>query len=365
MFGKLPPLDPDRRAALGASNMGPRESRFYADLAPSLSFRVPTAYVTEHDDRDRTFVVLLEDLDDVGMHGVRRHAWRAVDAAARALEELAELHVRFEDPARRDADAAWIPEATHGSRYGADLLRYGLDHHRDRLSADFASIAELYIDDIPSLQAAWHTEPMTVVHGDPHLGNLFDDHGRVGFLDWGLINVSSPMRDVSYFLNMSLDIEDRRAAEADLVRHYLDARRGLGGIDLSFDDAWLAHRVHAAYTVPACCQVVTFPEDITPARRIVRRRVPGACGSRDRAISMPVARCGRSSVADAWRTARAQPSTSTQRDGSPGISCTRPRTSRSRRCAMASLIAARRVKVSVSSSDRPHSIRGVISHAVS
>ena len=268
MFGKLPPLDPDRRAALGASNMGPRESRFYADLAPRLSFRVPTAYVTEHDDRDRSFVVLLEDLDAAGCTVSDGTRGVPVDAAARALEELAELHVLFEDPARRDAEAGWIPEATHGSRYGANLLRYGLDHHRDRVSDDFASIAVLYIEDIPALQAAWHTEPMTVVHGDPHLGNLFDDHGRVGFLDWGLINVSSPMRDVGYFLTMSLDVEDRRASEVELIRHYLDARRGFGGVDLSFDDAWLAHRVHAAYTVPACCQVVTFPEEISERRRI-------------------------------------------------------------------------------------------------
>ena len=267
MFGKLPPLDPERRAALGASNMGPRESRFYRDLAPRLSFRVPDAYVTEHDDRDRTFVVLLEDLDVSGCTVSDGTRGVQPDAAARALEELAELHVLFEDPARRDAEAGWIPEATHGSRYGANLLQYGLDHHRDRLSADFASIAQLYIDDIPALQAAWHTEPMTVVHGDPHLGNLFDDHGRVGFLDWGLINVSSPMRDVSYFLNMSLDIDDRRTSEVGLIRHYLDARRGFGGIDLSFDDAWLAHRVHAAYTVPACCQIVAFPENISAARR--------------------------------------------------------------------------------------------------
>jgi aminoglycoside phosphotransferase (APT) family kinase protein len=270
MFAKLPPLDPDRRAALGASNMGPRESRFYADLAPQLSFRVPTAYVTEHDDRDRSFVVLLEDLDETGCTVSDGTRGVAVDAAARALEELAEMHAVYEDPARRDAYAGWIPEATHGSRYGADLLRYGLDHHRDRLSDDFASIAELYIDDIPLLQAAWHAPPITVVHGDPHLGNLFDDHGRTGFLDWGLINVSSPMRDVSYFLCMALDIADRRAREHELIRHYLDARSGFGGdgvADLSFDAAWLAHRVHAAYTVPACCQVVTFPDDVSDRRR--------------------------------------------------------------------------------------------------
>src|SRR5690606_6143704 len=115
LFGKLPPLDPDRRAALAASNMGPRESRFYADLAPRLSFRVPAAYVTEHDDRDRSFVVLLEDLDASGCTVSDGTVGVHVDAAARALEELAELHVLFEDPVRRDAEAGWIPEATHGS----------------------------------------------------------------------------------------------------------------------------------------------------------------------------------------------------------------------------------------------------------
>ena len=45
-------------------------------------------------------------------------------------------------------------------------------------------------------------------------------------------------------------------------------RRALGGSDIGWDDAWLAHRVHAAYTVPASCQVVTFPENASPQRRV-------------------------------------------------------------------------------------------------
>ena len=114
----------------------------------------------------------------------------------------------------------------------------------------------------------WKQGPKTVIHGDIHIGNLFDDHGVIGFLDWGLVVVSTPLRDVSYFLNMSLSIEDRRAGERDLLRHYLDVRRGLGGTPIGFDEAWKTHRLQAAYLAPASCQIVTFPEDVTPRRKI-------------------------------------------------------------------------------------------------
>ena len=76
------------------------------------------------------------------------------------------------------------------------------------------------------------------------------------------------MRDVSYFLNMAMSIDDRRHHDRDLLRTYLDRRAAAGGSEITFDDAWHAHRVHAAYTVPASCQVVTFPENATPRRRV-------------------------------------------------------------------------------------------------
>ena len=91
------------------------------------------------------------------------------------------------------------------------------------------------------------------------------DGGRVGFLDWGIINLNTPMREVSYFLTMAMNPDERRAHERDLLRHYLEVRQALGGSDIGWNDAWLAHRVHAAYTVPASCQVVTFPADASPA----------------------------------------------------------------------------------------------------
>ena len=144
MFAKLPPLDPARRALIARTGMGPREARFYDELAPTLKFRVPDVSVALHDD-EGSFFLLMEDLVVSGCT-VSDGTWGVgPDAAARALEELAELHLRFEDPARRRAEVPWVPGANPDASYGVNLLRQGLDHHRHRLSDDFATLSELYI----------------------------------------------------------------------------------------------------------------------------------------------------------------------------------------------------------------------------
>ncbi|MCB0996428.1 MAG: phosphotransferase [Acidimicrobiales bacterium] len=268
MFCKLPPLDPARRDSINSSGMGRREALFYRELAPRLDLRVPEAHVALHDERDGTFVLLLEDLDARGCTVSNGPMGPPVDAAAVLLESLARMHVRFEDPARRDAEAAWVPTIRSTGDYGARLLQLGLDHHRDKLSDSFAAIARLYIDHTAVLQEAWRAGPQTVIHGDTHVGNLFFDHGSIGLLDWGIINVSTPMREVSYFLTMSLTVADRRVHDAELLRHYLSVREAEGGSPISFDDAWRAHRLHVAYTVPASCQVVTFPADASDRRKV-------------------------------------------------------------------------------------------------
>jgi Phosphotransferase enzyme family len=271
MFCKLPPLDPVRRDVIARSRMGPHEVQFYTHLAPALpGLRIPDVYVARHDPRDQSFVILMEDLEHAGCR-VPDGTW-GIDpsAAARALEDLADLHVRFEDPARRAAEVPWAPLARDGRAPGLGLLQFGLDHHRDKLSPGFARAAEVYIERHAELIDRWADGPgpATVIHGDPHLGNLFDDHGRVGFLDWGVINVTTPIRDAGYFITMALQVEDRRAHEGALLRHYLEVRKAKGGAPITFDDAWRAHRLHSLYCVPAACQIVTFPDDATPRRKV-------------------------------------------------------------------------------------------------
>jgi hypothetical protein len=267
LFCKLLPTNPRARTAIIATNMGLDEARFYERLAPQLTLRTPEVHAVRSDDASGDFVILMEDLTASGCRVPDGVAGISPDAAARALEDLAGMHLRFLDPSRRAADAGWVREPGPPSDYGTSRLAYGLEHHRDRMTPVFADLAALYVDRGAAIHAAWDRGPRTLIHGDPHIGNLFDDAGRIGFLDWGLIAATTPLRDVSYFLTMSLSVEDRRAHEERLIRHWLEIWNAGCSEKISFDDAWRAHRLHTAYAIPACCQIVTFPENVPVARQ--------------------------------------------------------------------------------------------------
>ena len=251
MFAKMASLDPAHRAAIGSTGMGTREARFYDELAPSLDMRIPTSYFSRAGD-DGAFLILLEDLQATDCR-ISDGTWGIpADLAAGALTDLARLHVRFEDADRLAAVQPWVtasPAMASGSTL--PLLKMVIDQNADVLSEAYIAVAEMYLADPDAVVALWAQGPQTLIHGDTHIGNLFVDGDRVGFLDWGLLNVSTPMRDVSYFLTMSMLADERRAHERDLLQHYLDVRRSLGGAEISAEEAWQAHRVHTAYTVLA------------------------------------------------------------------------------------------------------------------
>jgi Ecdysteroid kinase-like family len=251
LFVKLPALDPEHRQMIGASAMGEREARFYADVAPSVGLRVPRPYRAATAD-DGSFVLVLEDLVAAGC-AFSNGTWGVTaTAAAGGLEDLARLHARFADPAVRAAVAPWLKGPRAGRSEGtARLLRTVLDQWHDALTPDYVAVGELYVEQHDRIDELWNAGPQTYIHGDPHIGNVFLDHERVGFFDWGLSRLSTPLRDVSYFLTMTVDPDERRANEGDLLRLYLDALRAAGGAEISFDDAWSVHRVQAAYTVLA------------------------------------------------------------------------------------------------------------------
>jgi hypothetical protein len=251
LFVKLAPLDPAHRAMIGATGMGEREAEFYSDVAPSVNLRVPRSHFAATD-RDGNFAILLEDLAAAGCAFSEGEWGVSPDSAARALEELASFHARFSDPDARKAVAPWLakPSVQH-SAVAAQLMRHVLDGHGHELTPAYVAAGELYVSHHDRLDELWHGGPQTYVHGDTHIGNVFLDAGRVGFHDWGLSRVSTPMRDVSYFLTMSVDPEQRQKSERSLIRLYLDALRSGGGPSIDFDDAWLAHRVQAGYTVVA------------------------------------------------------------------------------------------------------------------
>lgn len=265
LFVKLPPLDPQRRERLDWASMGRREVRFYRDLQADLGLRAPAAFVAEVDEMSGEFVLVLELLGQADTRLPDLVGGLDPALLAGAVRDLAELHVRFEEPLARARSAPWLVPSGRTSDYGARLLREGIDRGAS-LGAAFVAVAERYIADRDLLQDAWERGPATVLHGDAHIGNIFVDErvdpARLGFYDFGLMAIGSPMRDVSYLIAMTLAPADRRATERALIDEYLDARAALGAASIDPDDAWLWHRLQAAYTVVASCQsIVARPTD--------------------------------------------------------------------------------------------------------
>jgi hypothetical protein len=267
LFCKVPPRDAAHRARIGAGGMGAREVHFYNEVAPALSMRVPGCSFAAAG-VDGSFLLLLEDLAARGA-AISDGSWAVPGTLARAaLAELAELHVRYEDPARLASVAPWAAsKRAKTPDFVIQTLRYVVDHCREQLSGAYVAIATHYIEHHDAMEAWWDAGPQTLIHGDAHIGNLFVDGERVGFLDWGMAKIGTPMRDVSFFLTMGIESDDRRRDERDLIRHYLDVRRALGGSEIAFEDAWLAHRIHAAYGVIASFLSLVPPYN-TEARRM-------------------------------------------------------------------------------------------------
>ncbi|MCR9097041.1 MAG: ecdysteroid 22-kinase family protein [bacterium] len=251
LFVKLAPLDEGHRAMIGAIGMGEREAQFFADVSGTIDLRVPRCYFAGAEGDD--FALLLEDLTTSGCRFSQGEWGIPADAAAKALEELARFHARFERDAARDEVAPWLrqPDRTPGSEATSGLMRFVLDQNAEALPETYKAIGELYVEHHAAFHALWDVGPRTYIHGDLHVGNVFLDDDRVGFLDWGLSKTSTHLRDVSYFLTMSVDIEARRKNERALLQTYLDALRAAGGVEVSIDDAWRAHRLQASYTVIA------------------------------------------------------------------------------------------------------------------
>jgi Ser/Thr protein kinase RdoA (MazF antagonist) len=136
------------------------------------------------------------------------------------------VHARFHESPRFTRDLAWLAE---------------------RLSPAFRRFARLYVERAPAIAARWNAGPATLVHGDPHLGNLFVDGERIGFLDWGGTGVAPGMRDVAYVLCNSVPTELRRANEKEWIARYQSVLAE-GGVTLGADTAWEQYRLFAIYS---------------------------------------------------------------------------------------------------------------------
>lgn len=262
VFVKLAPFDVTQRQFVDSVGMGVAEARFYRDLASDVPVRVPRVWFADTDGKQ--YVMVLEDLE---ASGCRFPAPTDDDIEYRArdiVEQLAALHARFWESPRfeADRDLAWLAnKGTGGGDGGAALVRITADTFRDRLPEAFHRLADLYVARSTEIQALMNDGPRTLVHGDPHLGNLFVDvpgGDRTGFLDWAVLGRSPGIRDVAYVMCNSIPTDVRRATERKLVERYCEVLAECGVGDLDPDDVWTGYRLFAVYSWVAATATVAM-----------------------------------------------------------------------------------------------------------
>jgi aminoglycoside phosphotransferase (APT) family kinase protein len=84
----------------------------------------------------------------------------------------------------------------------------------------------------------------TLLHHDVHIGNWYKTaKGCMGLGDWQTQVRGNWACDFSYAVSCALTVEDRRAWERDLLKHYLEKLKEFGVAEApGFDAAWLLYR---------------------------------------------------------------------------------------------------------------------------
>lgn len=294
---KLPSERPRNRTLGRRWRMYRREFSFYRHLASGSPLRAPALLYGDFDARTHRFVLVLEDLR--GMTAADQVRGATPEQARRAVREVAGLHGKYWDRLAPLA-AAGLDEMSAPRIWLALQILYllSLPRSRPRLAEwwpdDVRELAEEYGFRLADHLGQLAAEPLTFVHGDYRLDNMFFGDGeRDGFavVDWQNSAVAPGLYDVAYFLAGSVSPEVRHAVEEDALREYHDIVCRLGARDFPFERCWRLYRE----TLLGCLvlPVLATGQLQDPAERQLRledaiaERTAAALRDRDAAACLP------------------------------------------------------------------------------
>jgi Ecdysteroid kinase-like family len=240
---KLPANDPASRAA---GQLGYRcETTFYREVANRVHLDTPRCYFAAMNECGDGFTLVLEDLAPAQPGD--QIAGCSVDQARAAAVNVAGLHApTWNDPSLRELD--WlIPDLAAYPEFAAAFLVDATTQFLDRyaVSRDTAATLRRFADRF----AGWATgrpAPFAMLHSDYRLDNLLfaesDAPQPVVAVDWQVVTVGSPLRDVAFLVATGLSTESRRAGEKGIVEAYHHRLVALGVDGYGAEQCWDDYR---------------------------------------------------------------------------------------------------------------------------
>lgn len=203
------------------------ELSFYEKLRPELHFEAPVSLGGAMRE-DGLYVLAIED---VRKRGAKFHTVLTDDVTAEhaynVLDTLARLHATYWDTPRFNSDLNWLQ--THVDGELETFLREQTSQSNElnisRYKREILGILNLTETQLHNYSIAVNEHqsrlPNTIVHGDPHLGNIyFLPDRKAGLIDFQCVVKGHAAHDIGYFINVALPVEVRRREERNLLDFY-------------------------------------------------------------------------------------------------------------------------------------------------
>ena len=246
------PIEAVRQMA-AQSGLYRREIRFYQDLAETSNLETPTCYFADWDRETDGFLLILEDMS---MSRVGNFYESSLDDVGRVVEALPGFHARWwnhDDLAR----LRWLFPLDHPAASGglqatfAGSLPRAMERFPDQFGGALGATAQAIVARYPEIAARYAARPVTLVHSDLHLQQVFfpgESDGHFAIFDWQTIGRGFGGQDLARIVGLSLNVEMRREHERTLVGEY---HRGLveaGVAEYTADECWDDYRLGMSWS---------------------------------------------------------------------------------------------------------------------
>lgn len=235
------------------------ESHFCRHVAPNVPLRTPRTFAT-HCQGSRFFLIQENLHDDPSVKLFTNPDMMegpSLDLARRCLDAFARLHACHYDLDNKEKEAI-LPFSKHlflGQQMrliSRGLNGMGLNPCMKALPGVIPPVIEQAyrktLANWDDLLEFWFSGPLSMLHGDSHLGNFFVSGDEMGMLDFQAVHWGKGIRDVQYFLIYSLPADLLAANEQELVRYYVE-RRAVYGTAIDFDSTWQEYRSFTYHTL--------------------------------------------------------------------------------------------------------------------
>ena len=245
-----------QRLLVGGAQVIHGEPLFYTVFRPRIEMEAPLGYWGGVDNRSWRSMILMEDIATTrGATFIKPTTPLTRAQVEDIVVNLAACHgAWWEDPELGKLKTT--RDHLHNVSGFVDMGKrcaVGLQTARDVVVPAVRDEAKrLWRGTARALEMAATQQPLTLLHGDTHVGQAYvTGDGRMGLTDWQSIMAGGWGYDFGYFVGSACEPDDRREWERELLELYLTKLGEAGGRPPSFADAWHIYRQSLCYPCTA------------------------------------------------------------------------------------------------------------------